>query len=221
MYVYNVLSIVKTKKTYGNHGFKTPKDYFDNFEERLLDKIPLDNQQPKVVSDMQHSGLKAPESYFDTLDNKILEEINITNEKSSTLTHHIQAGFHVPEKYFDTIEKTIAQKTVSAHKNTTVVSLFSRKNIAYISGIAAMVAIIISLSINKKKDVFSFETLDIVDIQKYVEEGNATFSDTEIAELLDDTVSFTDTLNDNEISDEELENYLSDENLEDDSIYIE
>jgi len=52
-----------------SNGFNTPKDYFDEFEERLFSKISEDGL-PK------DSGFKTPEGYFDQLDTKILKSVN-------------------------------------------------------------------------------------------------------------------------------------------------
>lgn len=52
-----------------NNGFHTPKDYFDNFEDRLFSKISEDGL-PKG------SGFNVPEGYFDQLDTKILKSVN-------------------------------------------------------------------------------------------------------------------------------------------------
>ncbi|WP_299438824.1 hypothetical protein [uncultured Aquimarina sp.] len=212
---------MKKDKTYGKEGFKVPKDYFDNFEEKFFDKIPQEGKDTSLLSDKVTSGLKVPEDYFGTFENQLMEKLNSDNPESSILTDNLKTGLTTPDKYFENIENTILQNTIKVKQETKVISLFSRKNILYISGIAAMIAIVFSISINKGNDPFNFDTIDIVDIQEYFDEGNAEFSDTEIAELLDDEASFIDTFNDDEISDEELENYLSDEELEDEIIYVE
>jgi hypothetical protein len=49
-------------------GFKVPKDYFENFEDRLLSEL-------KLKETASPSGFKLPEDYFDSLDNKILDAV--------------------------------------------------------------------------------------------------------------------------------------------------
>ena len=57
---------MKNKKNY--NGFNTPKDYFEDFEERLYSKISEENL-PK------ESGFKVPEGYFEQLDSEILKHV--------------------------------------------------------------------------------------------------------------------------------------------------
>ncbi|WP_299211900.1 hypothetical protein [uncultured Aquimarina sp.] len=203
-------------------GFKVPKDYFDNFEEKLFEKISQDDDKnSSLLSDTISSGLNVPDDYFNTFEDQLMEKLNSKEKEASILDSNLKTGLTTPKKYFENIEETILQKTVTVNKETNIVSLFSRKKILYVSGIAAMIAIIISISINKENNSFSFDSIDIADIQEYFEEGNAEFSDAEIAELLDDQTNLTDTFGNTELSDEELEDYLSDEELADEIIYVE
>ncbi|WP_298311688.1 hypothetical protein [uncultured Aquimarina sp.] len=202
-------------------GFKVPKNYFDNFEEKLFEKISQENENSSLLSDTRSSGLNVPDNYFDTFENQLMEKLNSEEKEASILVDRIKTGLTTPERYFENVEEKILQKTITAHKETKVVSLFSRKNILYVSGIAAMIAIIISISIHKENDSFNFDNIDVADIQEYFEEGNAEFSDAEIAELLDDETNLTDAFGNTELSEEELEDYLSDEELTDEIIYVE
>ncbi|MDH7447207.1 hypothetical protein [Aquimarina sp. 2201CG14-23] len=202
-------------------GFKVPKDYFDTFEEKLMEKISQEDKSTTLLSDKESSGLKIPDDYFDTFEDRLMQKLNSNSEEVTKLPDNLKTGLTTPDAYFENIEATILQKTIHANKETKVISLFSRKNILYISGIAAMIAIIVSISINTDNDPLVFDTIDIADIQEYFDEGNAEFSDIEIAELLDDEANLADSFSDTQLSEEELENYLSDEELEDDIIYVE
>lgn len=50
-------------------GFKVPKDYFANLEDRLMSDIKL-NQTVK------NSGFKLPDNYFNTLENQVLSGVS-------------------------------------------------------------------------------------------------------------------------------------------------
>jgi len=50
------------------NGFKVPKGYFDEFEDRLLSELQLKETA-------SHSGFKLPEDYFKSLDDKILDAV--------------------------------------------------------------------------------------------------------------------------------------------------
>ena len=50
-------------------NFKTPENYFEDFEERLFSKIAEENF-PKST------GFKIPKQYFENLDVRILKEVS-------------------------------------------------------------------------------------------------------------------------------------------------
>lgn len=54
------------------HGFKAPKDYFDNLEERIMQKIELE-----ILP--QQTGMSVPNNYFEQLESRI-----VTNVKKTT-----------------------------------------------------------------------------------------------------------------------------------------
>lgn len=64
-----------------NHGgFKTPEDYFENFEARLFSNAELN--EPKLVT--SQSGFLTPDNYFDNLEVKVLS--NIENKPSKVIS---------------------------------------------------------------------------------------------------------------------------------------
>lgn len=76
------------KKNNNISGFKTPQNYFDDFEERLFQKIE-EEQFPKS------SGFKVPDGYFKNLDGRILKSVTQSNstEKKKVISL-------IPKKYF-------------------------------------------------------------------------------------------------------------------------
>ena len=58
----NKLDTIKTS------GFKTPKDYFSQVEEQILNEVHLINKT-------NQSGFEVPNNYFDTLDEKVLGQL--------------------------------------------------------------------------------------------------------------------------------------------------
>lgn len=61
---------MKQKKldTIKTSGFKTPKKYFSQVEEQILNEVNL-------IDKADQSGFEIPEDYFDTLDEKILSQL--------------------------------------------------------------------------------------------------------------------------------------------------
>ncbi|WP_298894443.1 hypothetical protein [uncultured Psychroserpens sp.] len=62
---------MKQKKldTIKTSGFKTPKDYFSQVEEQILNEV-------KLIDKVDQSGFDVPESYFDSIEKDILDKIN-------------------------------------------------------------------------------------------------------------------------------------------------
>ncbi len=58
-----------------NSGFKVPKDYFENFEERLMHAVNQDDPSGIIPTYSRKSGFTIPEDYFETLENRILDQL--------------------------------------------------------------------------------------------------------------------------------------------------
>lgn len=52
-------------------GFKTPEAYFDNFDERLFEKMAVQQEMASI----KESGHKVPDHYFEDFDSKLLDRI--------------------------------------------------------------------------------------------------------------------------------------------------
>ncbi|MBG44845.1 MAG: hypothetical protein CL530_12850 [Aequorivita sp.] len=67
-------------------NFKTPENYFEDFEERLFSKIAEENF-PKST------GFKIPKQYFENLDVRILKEVSLSEKPKKVIPLF-------PRKYF-------------------------------------------------------------------------------------------------------------------------
>ncbi|WP_179352516.1 hypothetical protein [Winogradskyella vidalii] len=54
-----------------NSGFKTPDNYFDSFENQLLERL----NENKMISATQASGFNVPEDYFESVETSILKQL--------------------------------------------------------------------------------------------------------------------------------------------------
>ena len=52
-------------------GFKTPKDYFESFDDKLMQH--LNNKE--IIEGIEVTGFKVPDAYFNTVENVILNRI--------------------------------------------------------------------------------------------------------------------------------------------------
>lgn len=59
------------KKIKKENPFKTPEDYFDSFEGKLMDKL---NSESSIIPTTE--GFKVPEGYFNTIETSIQNKLN-------------------------------------------------------------------------------------------------------------------------------------------------
>ncbi len=210
----------KDKLHKDNGGFKIPDGYFETFEDRLQEAIASETDTSPTLDTKISSGFTTPDGYFDHVEESITKAITSQEEEKSILDHKISSGFSTPESYFESLEEKVLQKATKEAPKGKVISIFSKRNILYISGIAAMIAIIISVSINNgNTSLTDIDTLELEDIQDYFAEGNVELTNEDIASLLDEETNYADVFEEKEISEEELLEYLSEEDLEDDIIF--
>jgi len=148
------------------------------------------------IHNVTHSGLKVPKDYFDNLEDRFMAEIKL-NEASEN------SGFKAPEGYFETLENTILNK-VSEKDNSKVIPLFSKKNLLYISSVAAAILLLFNLTITKTDT--SWDTLDADSVENYILDENVGAYD--IATLLLDGEISEDAFASIEFTDDAMEGYF-------------
>jgi hypothetical protein len=176
-----------------------------------------------VKKDKSHKGndgFKVPENYFVNFESKLSQKINSDIKRDNHLSSKIDSGFKIPENYFTSLENALLQKINKNKPKGKLISLQIRKNVLYLSGIAAMIAIIISISVNKKSKL-NFNTIEIADIHIYLNEEDIELSTNEIAALLDSDIIYSETFEKELIDDETLLEYLSEEDIDDEIIFTE
>ncbi|MEP5340404.1 MAG: hypothetical protein ABJL44_06005 [Algibacter sp.] len=160
------------------------------------------------IHNIKETGFKVPKDYFKNLEDVILSDIKL---KSTT----DDSGFKAPEDYFNTLERKILDK-ISENDNPKVIPLFSKKNLIYISSIAAAVLLLFNLSIFEKE--LTWDDLDINTVENYIINENIGTYD--IASLLiNEELKEEDFIN-YSLNDEHLETYLMD-NLDIENLIIE
>ena len=147
------------------------------------------------LKNIKASGFKTPENYFEGVEDSVLNQIHLKSIEGS--------GFKIPEGYLDTLDDTIIAK-VSKTNDTKVINLFSRKNLLYMSSVAAAILLLFNLSIFESKRVASFDTLDTATLENYI-----------LSEYID-SYEISSLMNNEEINEEAFIDYnFSDEHMED------
>lgn len=152
----------------------------------------------KNLHNIKSSGFKTPDNYFKSFDDKLLSKL----KGEDTLNTIKSSGFKVPDDYFESFEDNLLSQ-IDDKKYAKVISLFSWKKAAYISGIAASLVIMYNVLFNAPKNI-TYESLKTASVEDFIiNEGISTY---EIASLLEDTdleeVSYIESsFNDNTIED--------------------
>jgi hypothetical protein len=153
------------------------------------------------------SGFKVPENYFDDFEKRLFNTI-----ESETLPK--ETGFKAPDGYFDNLEDIVLQKLNAVEKPQKVISLNSRRTWVYLTAIAACLAIIVSMLIKNENIVKQIDSIKTASIENYIDEGYLDLESYEVLALLDDEDLTNINLENDIFSEESLETYLIEHNIE-------
>jgi len=146
------------------------------------------------LHNIKNAGFKTPKNYFKSIEDSIMTQILLKDKIDDT-------GFKSPENYFDSLEDTVLKNVKHQPK---VITLFRKRNLYYISSIAA--SLILMFSIFMKKDTLSFDDLEVASIENYL--YNEEIDSYEIASLLTEEELSTDNFIESELSEDVIQDYL-------------
>ena len=158
-----------------------------------------------------NTGLNVPEGYFNTFEDRMMLKVM---EESLPRSN----GFKVPEGYFQQFEVS-PSLNVDTTTQPAVISIFRKKTLLYVSGVAASLLLIISL-VNTKNDNLSMESLSADTVEAYINDGVADIDAYDVMALLSEEELESISIPSEVISEENLEAYLI-ENLDETSLLIE
>lgn len=148
------------------------------------------------------TGFEVPRGYFDSIEEKVFSKIDFKNKSPND----------IPEGYFDTIENRVFEKI--KNEETKVISLKSRfAKIVAPMAIAASILLLITLQLfnTNKEDLFA--SLEISEIETWINNGDLNLSTFEITSVYSDANFENIELYDSYTEDDLLE-YLNDVDLE-------
>lgn len=164
----------------------------------------------------KNKGFKTPEGYFDNFEDRLLDRLSLNDEKSSEPDFGKKPGFALPDGYMDSFEDRLFEALPTEVKETKVISLFSRKSLMY----AASIAIIIFSSVFMFKSGVSeeemLEGIELASLETYIDDGNLNLDTYEIAALIGDDINDLDLPSNENIDEDELLEYLSNEEIPED-----
>lgn len=146
----------------------------------------------KNLHNIKETGFKVPQDYFEALEDTILNEVKLKSIVS-------ESGLKIPKDYLDNFN-------VSVKEETKVISIFNKKNIIFVSSIAAAIVLFFSLNIFNTSTT-TLDDIDTASVDDYI------LNETEISEL---TTLFQDSdlseaqFIDYTLSDEALDSFIED-----------
>ncbi|MCI2227861.1 hypothetical protein MC378_01695 [Polaribacter sp. MSW13] len=178
-------------------------------EKNLKNSIQFLNQKTGKTT-----GFSTPSNYFEEVENQFTTLL--FEEK-----HAKKTVFKTPDNYFDTIDNEILAKVSSTKKEVKVISLKDR--LLKFIPVAAAASVVLFIGLNSlvfnKTELSLFDQLDDNDVEQWVSNNINLINDNDIALTYTD-IEFEDSeVIPNSISNDELENYLS--NHEDISLILE
>ena len=183
----NKKDILKNRDT----GFSIPENYFAEFENNL-------QENDKKIE----SGFTTPENYFDQVEESISIRLDLKGNKS---------GFKAPDNYFKNIDQRILDD-INVSRPGKIINFNTNKYLKILSySIAASLLLFFSLrSLNSGDTMFDFETIEISEIESWMDDDLITFSSYDISETFED-VYLTGV---GDYSEDEILDYLDGENIE-------
>lgn len=189
-------------------GYSTPDNYFNNFEEKLLNKLSIKENESVLPTE---TGFSTPDNYFDNLEETVLQKLSIEEDNSNTTK---QTGFITPNDYFDNLEDDILNKLPTTE--TKVIKLFHKKQYLYVASIAAILILSFFILNPINSNSLTFDDIEYAAFEEYLNTEDIDISALELADLYEVDSNELDNISFLNIEDENILDYLSDETTSED-----
>lgn len=154
------------------------------------------------------TGFNVPNNYFNTIEEHLINEFTIRNSTKNTS----KVAFNTPENYFETIEENVFQKLKEKEKQTNVISIKQRLAKIWIPIVAAA-SILLVFTLTTNSNNTSFESIATAEIENWIENGQVDIDAYQLASIYND-IEIDDSFIHETISDNDLMDYLNEENIE-------
>lgn len=152
------------------------------------------------LHNIKETGFKTPDAYFDTFNQRLIEKLAVQKDMASITS----SGYKVPENYFENFDAKL-QARLKINEKSKVIPFMSWRNIAYISGVAAVLILMLTVFLQSDNPL-SINQVETAYIEDYLNGENLNIDD--FASLLTDDDLIFENFVTNSLSEESLENYL-------------
>ncbi len=152
------------------------------------------------LHNIKETGFKTPDAYFDTFNQRLIEKLAVQKDMASITS----SGYKVPENYFENFDAKL-QARLKINEKSKVIPFMSWRNIAYISGVAAVLILMLTVFLQSDNPL-SINQVETAYIEDYLNGENLNIDD--FASLLTDDDLIFENFVTNTLTEESLENYL-------------
>lgn len=158
----------------------------------------------------QKTGFKVPNNYFEDFNTSLHKKLSSSTDNDRSLFPE-KTGFKTPDDYFETLTIEINDYNTKDQK-TKVVNLNTKKKLLYGLSIAASLTLLIAIVLpTKKDDLVTFESLNTITFNAYIETNHETLDTYMIAEVFEDEIDDLNLISNDDVIDESLIDYLNNE----------
>jgi hypothetical protein len=154
----------------------------------------------KNLHKIKSTGFKAPDGYFSSFDDNVFNKIDSENSLNTIKN----TGFKVPKGYFESLNANVLFNQIEKRESK-IISLFNKKNLLYLSGVAAAILLLFNLSLFSKNP--SFDNLESDIVENYLIDEYFSTNDDIAALFTDDEIEQSVSI-DYDINASNIEEYL-------------
>lgn len=177
--------------------FEVPKKYFDMVEDVVLSNLKAET----IQSNKSKKTFKTPNNYFDAIENSVISKL-----KAESI--HGENDNKVPDNYFDSIEDKVLDKIKTSEKGKVIKTRFLK----YVAPLAIAASLLLIFILNNNSNSVTFDSLTFTEIEDWIDEGSIDIDEFNISALYSE-VELNNEINSTLLSDDEVLNYLYDEDL--------
>lgn len=192
--------------------FAVPTNYFNELHDCIVNKLELSEESDKsLIINKKNPFAEPSSSYFDNLSTQILSKIN--NKEPDWGKNN---PFTVPNNYFEEFPAAVISK-VKEHriiKKSLRFPVF--RNLQLAASIALIIFVglgVLKMNHQKVNNDFSFNGVTQEEIAAYVHENIDDFDTDIVLNGLSYNKVIPDKILNNQVSDEEIKQYLSEEGM--------
>ncbi len=180
-------------------GFEIPENYFESIEDAVIAELKAESFLKKGTKE----AFKTPENYFKSIEDLVLSKLKAEAIQNTNETN-------IPKNYFDSIEDKVLNKLKKEPKVISLKSSF----VKFVAPLAIAASLLLVFILNNNAKTVTFDSLASSEIETWITNGNIEIDALSIASIYPE-IELNDEIYSTSISDDEVLDYLNDEDLED------